>query len=436
MYGYIQLLRRNPAYTRLWIAQAVSLLGDWFSTIALSAIVVHYSNGSGLAVSGLLVARFLPPLIVGPFAGVLVDRLNRRLIMFISDASRTIIVLLFLFVTDASHLWLVYALTLIQFSFSAIFEPARSALIPSVVVSDDLVKANFLGSATWSVMLAAGAAIGGAVATLFGTSTALIIDASSFAVSALFILSITIGQKKAFVKEQEREHPSNPKSELGFRDGLRYVAKRPATAATLLIKLGGSIGSVDTLMVIYASERFVVGDNGAGSLGILYAAFGLGAAISPIVLNYFNNDSVRTMRRFVAIGYAAITLGWFLFGGAPTLFLAAFGLFVKAMGSSVYWTYSSVILQKTVPDKFLGRLFALDLAGFQLASVISIVITGWLLDYLNDSAAPVIAIGTGIFSLIPFVAWTLALPWVEKKALVERAMENISSGETQPAAPV
>src|SRR5690349_20767248 len=158
------------------MAQAVSLLGDWFSTIALLALVARYSNGSGVAVSALLVARFLPPLIVGPFAGVLVDRLNRRLIMIISDTSRTLVVLLFLLVTNANQLWLVYALTLIQFSFSAIFEPARSALIPSVVVPDDLVKANFLGSATWSVMLAAGAAIGGAVATLFGTSTALIVD--------------------------------------------------------------------------------------------------------------------------------------------------------------------------------------------------------------------------------------------------------------------
>jgi len=270
---------------------------------------------------------------------------------------------MFLLVTDASHLWLIYILTILQFSLSALFEPARSALIPRLVNADDLVKANFLGSATWSVMLAAGAALGGAVAGLFGTSTALVIDASSFALSALFIASINMDIKIDASIDKEQTPTSDPTTQLGFVDGLRYIAQRPATAATLLIKLGGSIGSLDTLMTIYATQRFVVGENGTGSLGIFYAAFGIGAVLGPIILNRFNQDSVRVMRRYVSVGYAFITVGWFLFGGAPTLFLATFGLLVKAIGSSIYWTYSSVILQKTVPDKFLGRLFALDSAA-------------------------------------------------------------------------
>ncbi len=424
MNGYLQLLRRNPGYTRLWIAQAVSFLGDWFSTVALSAIVVRFSNGSGLAVSALLVAHFLPPLIVGPFAGVLVDRMNRKMLLIVSDVLRFFVVLMFLLVQDASQLWLIYALTLIQFSISAIFEPARSALVPSVVVSDDLVKANFLGSATWSVMLAAGAALGGLVASLFGTSTALIIDASTFALSALIIISIRVGTNPQVEVEESKKPAADPKSELGFIDGLRYIAKRPATAATLLIKAGGNIGSVDTLMVVYATERFVIGENGTGSLGILYAAFGLGAALSAVVLNYLDNDSIRMMRRFVSIAYACITLGWFILGGAPSLFLAAFGILIKAMGSSVYWTYSSVILQKTVPDKFLGRVFALDLAAFQLATVISIIVTGGLLDQLGNSAAETVTIGTGIASLLPLIGWTLAIPWIERQAKIERALEG------------
>ncbi len=424
MYAYIQLLRRNPAYTRLWMAQAISLLGDWFSTIALLGLVARYSNGSGVAVSALLVARFLPPLIVGPFAGVLVDRLNRKRLLIVSDSVRVVIVLMFLLVTDASHLWLIYILTVLQFSLSALFEPARSAMIPSLVNPEDLVKANFLGSATWSVMLAAGAALGGAVAGLFGTNTALVIDSFSFALSALFIASIQVRAKTNESFDNDKSTTSDSTSQLGFIDGLRYIAKRPATAATLLIKLGGSIGSLDTLMTIYATQRFVIGEDGTGSLGIFYAAFGIGAVLGPILLNRFNQDSVRVMRRYISLGYACITLGWFVFGGAPSLFIAAFGLLVKAMGSSIYWTYSSVILQKTVPDKFLGRLFALDSAGFQLSSVVSIIITGWVLDKFVGVDVQTIVIGTGIVSLIPLIAWSLAIPWIERKAVIERALET------------
>jgi MFS family permease len=424
MNAYIQLLRRNPDYARLWMAQAISLLGDWFSTIALLGLVARFSDSSGVAVSALLVARFLPPLIVGPFAGVLVDRLNRKMLMIVSDSTRVVIVLFFLLVNDASHLWLVYVLTALQFSLSALFEPARSAILPRLVKPDDLVKANFLGSATWSVMLAAGAAIGGAVATLFGTSTALLIDASTFALSALFIASIRVSTATNTRSGDDQAPSADSTSQLGFRDGLRYIAQRPATAATLLIKLGGSIGSVDTLMTIYATTLFVVGENGTGSLGVFYTAFGIGAVLSPIILNRFNQDSVRIMRRYVALGYAVITLGWFLFGGAPSLFLAALGILVKAMGTSIYWTYSSVILQKTVPDKFLGRVFALDLAGFQLSTVLSIIITGWILDRFAGTPVQHIVIATGIVSLIPLIAWSLAIPWIERKAVIERALES------------
>jgi MFS family permease len=420
MTGYIDLLRRNPDYTRMWLAQAVSLLGDWFSTIALSALVVQYSSGSGIAVSGLLLARFLPPLLIGPFAGVLVDRFNRKRLMIASDLIRALVVLMFFLVRDPDHLWLIYALTVIQFVCGAVFEPARSALLPSLVTPEYLVKANILGSITWSVMLAAGAAIGGLVAAAFGATTALLVDAMTFLVSALLIVSIRYSEKH----DSTRQQPTEGDSQLGFRDGLRYIAQHPATAAVLLVKLGGSIGSVDTLMVIYATRLFVVGDEGTGSLGILYSAFGIGAVIGPIVLNRFNNGTVPTMRRLISIGYVWITLGWLLLGGAPTLLAATVAVLVKAMGSSIYWTYSSVILQKTVPNNYLGRVFAIDLAGFQLSTVVSVLVTGWLVEHMATANVPGIAIGTGLVSLIPLVLWTLAVPWIARKDMAAAASES------------
>ncbi|MCC7450952.1 MAG: MFS transporter [Anaerolineae bacterium] len=411
MSGYIQLLRGNPNYTRLWIAQAISLLGDWFSTIALSTLIVLYVNerDAGFAVSLLLLSRFLPPLLVGPIAGVLVDRLNRKALLLISDTLRTVIVLVFLLVNAPDRLWLIYVLSFLQFSLSALFDPARSAILPSLVKPDDLVRANMLGSATWSVMLAAGAAIGGLVSAGLGTGPALVIDAASFAVSALFIASIR------WRPQDQHAHKAHDKTELGFRDGLRYIARHPARSTALLIKLGGSFGSVDTIMVIYATKLFIIGENGNGSLGILYTAFGIGSALGPILLNRFNNGSIHKMRQLIIVGYACIAFGWFLFGGAPTLLFAGLALMVKAIGSSIYWTYSSVIIQKVTPDKFLGRMFSLDMWGFQLATVISAVLTGWAIDQVGVTGVRNVVIATGFASLVPLVLWTLALPWIERQ---------------------
>lgn len=414
MRQYAALLRNNPNYARLWLAQAISLLGDWFNTIVLAALVSKYSDGSGIAISLLLLARFLPPLLVSPLAGVLLDRFDRKRLLIVSDVVRALIVLCFLFVRSSETLWIVYVLTVLQFSFSSIFEPGRSALMPSVVRREDLVQANILGSITWSVMLALGGALGGVVSAALGTEFALIFDAVTFMVSALLIASIRVTHP---TQDQPLppEHRAKGINARDFIDGLRWAVKHPTTSLVLLVKAGGAVGNMDSILIIYATYLFVWGEEGFGSLGLLWCAFGIGAVIGPILVNRFNNGTVRTMRRLIIVGYGLITLGWIVMGGAPILLIAAAGTIIKAMGSSIYWTYSSVILQKSVPDQFLGRLFSLDMSGFQLSAVLSIVVTGIFLEMLGKENIRAIVFGTAVVSLVPLILWSLAVPWIERR---------------------
>jgi predicted MFS family arabinose efflux permease len=150
--------------------------------------------------------------------------------------------------------------------------------------------------------------------------------------------------------------------------------------------------------------------------------------LGPAILQRFNDGTVHKMRRLIIIGYACISLGWFLFSGAPTLLLAALALTIKAMGSSVYWTYSSSILQKTVDDEYLGRMFSLDLTGFGLATVISVIITGVLLEKSGDAGVRAVVFATGLASLIPLILWTLAVPRIERFKDPDRYLEP----ETEP----
>jgi MFS family permease len=412
--GYIRLLRENKDFSRLWLAQVVSLLGDWFNTVALSALVSEYSNGSGLAISGLLIARFLPPLIVSPFAGVLIDRFDRKRLLITSDVMRAAIVLLLLFASGREHLWLIYLITVFQFILSAVFEPGRSAIMPSLVTGNDLLRANTLSNVTWSAMLAVGAIVGGVVAAVFGTAIALVIDSLSFALSAFLISQIRTPQPSQTPTHEKTSGSETLARRGGFREGLRYVIRHPPVAAILFIKLGLSIGSVDSLMIAYATHLFVIGENGTGSLGILYSAFGLGAVIGPFILNRFNNGSARTMQRLMIVSFAWVTLGWLLFGLAPSLLVASLALMVRAMGGSATWTYSSTILQISVPNEFLGRVFSLDWAGFYLAITISTLVSGVLIDSLGSEQIRNITIGTGLLSLIPLVLWAATVSWLEK----------------------
>lgn len=422
MLNYYTLLRENPDFAKLWIAQVISLFGDWFNFIALTALVSKYTEGSGLAISGLLLARFLSPLIAGPIAGVLVDRFDRKRLLIWSDILRACIGILLLWATTShSYLWLIYAATIMQFMLSAVFEPGRSALIPHLVGKNSLLRANTLGNVTWSVMLAAGAAIGGVVASLWGPSVALAIDASSFALSALFLMRIR--QTGAIT---ETKTTAGTKRQASFRDGLRYVRRNPGIAAALSIKFGLSIGSVDTLMVAYATSLFVIGENGTASLGILYAAFGVGAVVGPIIFNRFSNGTIITMRRLVILSFLCVTLGWLLFGMAPSLLWAALALIVRASGGSVTWTYSSTILQMSAQDEYMGRVFSLDWMGFYSAITISTLTIGFLIDRLGKQSAPGIAAGTAVLSLIPVVAWGWAVFWLERRS----AAQNIAEAQT------
>ena len=108
--GYIDLLRRNRSFRQLWLGQVVSQMGDWFNTIALYTLILQLT-GSGRDIGVLLVARFVPSFFFGPIAGVIADRFSRQRIMIWSDLLRALVVLGFLFVRRAEHLWIIYVLT-------------------------------------------------------------------------------------------------------------------------------------------------------------------------------------------------------------------------------------------------------------------------------------------------------------------------------------
>ena len=400
MRNYAQLLRTNPDYTRLWLAQVISLLGDWFDTITLLALVAVYSpEYQGLAISGLLLARYIPAMALSPFTGVLIDRLDRKRLMIWSNWLRALVVLGLVLATQGPQwLPLIYILTIIQFSLSAVFEPAQSAITPSLVRPEDLIRANTLGNVTWSAMLAFGAAIGGLVSAVVGANVALLIDSLTFVVAALLVMSI----KKQHI-EVEVTHET--KNDTSFREGLRFLRRNPTTAATLLIKFGTSLGNIDTLMTIFATQVFILGTSGQLSLGIMYSAFGVGAILGPILLNRFNDGSVPSMRRLIIIGFLWATLAWFVLGSAWSLVVVCIGLILRGMGGSVNWTYSTVMIQKLVPDSYLGRMFSLDMAFFYLATVLSTLTHGSLIDTFGAESIRMIAFATMGISLIPLVAW-------------------------------
>ena len=425
---YINLIRSNRDFAKLWMAQVVSLLGDWFNTIVISAMIVKYTEGTGyqgIAVSGFLIARMIPPLLMRPLAGVLADRFDRKRLLIISDVLRALAVLGLLITTQGpEYLPLIYVFTIIQFLVSSIFEPARNAIMPSVLFRHQLVVGNTLTSITWSAMLAIGAICGGIVAEIFGIRAALLIDALTFMVSALLVMTVVIPVVPRSEIGQE-QRTKQDKSKRTFADGIRHLRKHPGTAAALFVKSAQSVTNSHALLIIYGTQVFVLGDQGITSMAILWAAFGIGAIIGPLITNRFSDDSVRVLRRLTTVGFAMNALGCLLWGMSPSLEILALAIVVRSMGGSVNWTYSSIIIQKIVPDEYLGRMFSLDFAGFELVQSIGIVVVGVLIDAVGVGRVHVIVYVSALVALVPLLAWI----WIIMRLEAIEAREMITEPE-------
>ena len=415
--GYLELLRGNRNFRLLWLGQVVSQLGDWFDTIALYTLLSKLTTDSGRAIGLLLVARFLPSFIVGTLSGTVVDRFSRRAIMIVSDLMRALVVLGFLFVRRPDQVWIVYVLTVLQLVFSTFFEPAKTAVIPSIVAGRELLAANAIASATWSVMLTLGAALGGFVTGWFGTDVAFIVDSLTYLVSAWLITSVHFPRRPKRVKSKLTLGKAT-----GITDaieGARYVRARPRVFALLMVKPAwGMGGGILTLLAVFGEKIFPVGRNAATGIGILYAARGIGTAIGPIAMRRFTGDTRASMQKAIGIAFLMGGVFYAAFGTATSFALALALLMIAHMGGSILWVNSTVLLQRIVEDNFRGRVFSTELALLTLTMAASNYLTGELLDRFHYSPR-IVTIGIGLFFLIPGALWFITERWWNREKVAE-----------------
>ncbi|MFL6230303.1 MAG: MFS transporter [Pyrinomonadaceae bacterium] len=409
--GYVDLLRRNRDFRLLWLGQVVSQLGDWFDTIAVLTIVQHLT-GSGRAVGLIFVTRFLPSVFISPLSGVVADRLNRRQIMIASDLVRAVVVLGFLLVRRPEQVWIIYALTVLQLTFSTFFEPAKSAAIPSVVPPREIVAANAITSVTWSAMLTLGAAAGGFVTGWVGTDAAFVIDSLTYLASAALIARLTLPKRTPRPKQKLTIAKA-----LGVTDmleGIAYVRQRPRLIAYLAVKPAWGIGGgIMTLLAVFGEKVFPVGASAALGIGALYTARGVGTAVGPVLTRRFGGETRRAMQVSIGFGFVVAGAFYFAFGVAPTLAVALVVLAVAHAGGSVLWVSSTALLQLSVEDQFRGRVFAAELALMTLAMAAANYLTGYLLDPVGYSPRTVAA-WTGVFFTLPGLVWFITSRWWDK----------------------
>ena len=407
--GYVALLRRNQPFRRLWYGQVVSQLGDWLDSIALFTLLLSLT-GSGQAVGLLLVAQFLPGALVGPFAGIVVDRMPRRMVLIFSDLGRALLVLLLLLVRGPGDIWLAYTVVGLKVVLTSFFEPARSAITPDLCVPGELVAANAISGATWSAMLALGAALGGLVVGTLGVQASFLIDAVSYLMSAALIVTVRVrGDREAAGRGPEAQPAPISQALHELAEGLRYIfTHREVAWLTFSKTLWSMGGGVLLLLTLFGRGLFPLGRDGALSIGLLYAARGAGAGIGPILAQRLFGDGQQFMRRAVGISFLFSAVGYVGFSFSPGLALAMLAVMIAHVGGSIQWVFSTALLQMRLPAQLRGRVFAIEYAGLTLTTALSSYLTGLASDAGADPRLLAIILA-GVFlitgAIVTFAIW-------------------------------
>ncbi len=412
--GYVALLRELPAFRMLFVGRTISLLGDWFSLLALIAMLREIGANAAQAIGGIFIMKLVPAFLAGPAAGVAADRFCRRNIMLWADFLRLLIVPCY-FVVPFLPQWavpLTLSLTLLQATVGAFFEPARSALIPDLVPEKELTTANALGGLTWSVMYALGAALGGLATHLLGWRIVLGIDALSFLASALFIMRIQ------YCRRVDRPEGGDLLQILGIRDliaGLGYIKAHSKVALVMMFKAGiGLAGGVQLVLTLLGEG--VYSFNGRPDLGVsaLFVARALGTGVGPVLGRRWVADNTESQLRAILLGFALFGLPYVALGFVNHPALALLCVFTGHMGGGIVWVFSTVILQRMVAESFRGRVFAAELGFATLALSLSIYVVGLISDGTEMPLTHLVS-SLGLTLLVSGACFALITPRIMKR---------------------
>lgn len=337
------LIAEAASFRRLFLATFTSSIGTWLAFVAL-VVDVYDRTGDANWVSALLIADFLPIVLVGILLGPLIDRLPRRNILVAADLVRAGVFCVLPFATSAAQ---IVGLALIIGVATSLFRPAVFAGLPNLVADDDLGHANGILQSGENFAWAVGALAGGALVAASGSDAAYWLNAGTFVVSALFILGI-----RQSLEEHERSPSAGHRRDLV--EGLRMVTRSRGLLTILvawsIVTLGQAIGNVSE--IVLAKEEFNAGDFG---YGVLVATAAVGLTIGSLA----GGDVIRRfgIRVPYVAGVVLLAFGFAAAAVSPNVWVAAVFVVVSGLGNGAVVVCNAVLVQRGAPDRLRGRAF-------------------------------------------------------------------------------
>ena len=372
-----KMLKTNADMRRVFMAQVISYLGDWFSFVAIIGLVDDLT-GSKFLVSLVVVAFSLPSFLASPIAGSMADRFDRRRILVFVSIIQVVAAFGLLFVGNDT-VWLAFLAQSTISALAAVISPATEASIPNIARDDnELAIANSLLGSTWGVMLAVGAAIGGVFASVFGRDAAFIANAVSFAIAAILFSRIKTPMQQERDPQTQRQR-IRPIADM--REAITHSRQDPVLMALIFSKTTFAIGAgVVSQLAVLASDVFHGGD---AARGLLIGVRGVGTGLGPLIAMRYTRGQLGKV--LIICGFASLAFSGFYLVGAwmPTLWLTAIFVMLAHLGGGAQWTLSSYGLQLRSPDHIRGRILAGDFALVTLMLSLTSALAGLVSEFFG-----------------------------------------------------
>jgi|TARA_B100001093_G_scaffold510926_1_gene577747 MFS family permease len=406
--GYVQILKNNHSFRRLFIAQELSYIGDWFTVIALFILAGEASDNSPLAIAGVLATRSFSLAAMTPFTGMLADRYSRKGLMICSDLAACLVLLIVLQFDLLNNLSSVYFLAVTMVAAKSIFDPAQYAYLPNICNDEELLTANALGSGGWSLALGIGASIGGLTIAEYGITTALWIDALTFLASAICIITLPFGGPDT----TERESMSVKIVTKEITDGWKYILTTPDVRRLVIAKaLWSSGGGAQIFLLILIGMEAGFGDIAAG-IGILFMARGFGSGFGPMAGRpLMRNNFLRPYLIGLAVGISGIFYAIISLMEWNNLLLIM--IFISHASSGFNWVQSTTLTQERAGDEWRGRVAGADFLALTLMMGLSAITAGYILENELLQLREVIAL-SALIQIIMGIGWILLASPKEK----------------------
>ena len=416
--GYVELLRSNRTFGRLWGSNMILYIGDWFTVLAMFILAGEASDNSPLAIAGVLAVRSFTFAPLEPITGMLADRFPRKTLMVLANIFSFLMLTSFILLGLLDSLFSVYVLAMLLVLGRATYDPAQTAYLPRVCDDDELLTANALISGGWSASMGIGAGVAGFVISQYGVETGLMIDSVTFLVAAVVISTLPHGGPDP---DEKREGGAVQM----FKDifaGWGFILRRPEISRIVLAKgMWATGGGAQIFLLIIIGMEADFGDisTGAAGIGVLYMARGFGSGFGPIVTR-----PLMTISRYMPyiIGLAL--------GGAGLLYVgvsqAEWGIwtlvlvFFSHSCSGTSWVFSTTLLQRRTDNDWMGRVAGTDNLIIVLTMGVSTIAAGYILEKELVTLREILLV-TGLVQLAVGTLWLLLASPRERAFISTRA---------------